>query len=140
MKQFNQMTPEEKRKALQDAMAKATGGDNPNDPMNRGPIRDTSGRGWDIPITPPKPDPERVANEQIDRAVAGRGQSAQPSPAELNDFEKIFAPSPPSPSLLQQLNAQPGEVAIENPEAPSEDEQARASRLQWLQQKRLQGQ
>jgi len=162
-KNFKDMSQAEKMAAVQAAMNEATGGININDPMQRAGLAKQNAKGWNMDIAPRKPDPERDANEQIERAASG---------ADLQqldrDLDRSLAPKgPPASSLYNMLNAQGDEsivrdrelnsspssriramqgdesivrdreLQLDNPEAPSEEEQARASRLQWLQQKRL---
>lgn len=135
MKNFKKMSKEEKMKALADSVNESTGGVNPLSPLYRARETEKGQKGWNLPIGPTKPDPERDANMQIDNAVSGRDMNQMGS-----DLNRILAPTPERPSLLKQIDVQAGEIPVENPDALSEEEQSRASRLQWLQQKRMQGQ
>ena len=74
-------------------------------------------QGWNLPIAPPKPDPEAAANRQIEAAT----------------------PSPSAPSLKLNTSGQPTAADIrapmpEMPDNPTDDDQSKMNKLMWLKQ------
>lgn len=89
-------------------------------------LAEQSAQGWNIPIGPPKVDPEAAANAQIERAAP------QTNPGPLNMRQ-------PQPSRIPDSLA-PGQAMPDMPENPTEDDQSKMNKLMWLQQKAQNGQ
>lgn len=165
-KSFNEMSREEKQKALEAALNSSTGGFNPNDPLSQEVQRTVGSKGWNLPIAPPKPDPEAEVNARFNNVVPGKPAAPRFGEAsvvregerqlvpvqgnydldqlnrELDEIMKAHPiPNQLDPSIeregeLRLAPKDPNKIELSNPDAPSDDEMAKASRMQWLQQKR----
>lgn len=82
-------------------------------------------QGWNLPVGPSKVDPERDANDQINRATP------QTNPGPLNG-------KPQGPQIPDSLA--PGQAMPDMLDNPSDEDQAKMNKLMWLQQKAQNGQ